>query len=102
MRMLIQVVSLFFIVIGVLAVIGLGWPVIEMMGEYGVTTPSMTALIAAVAPGATVIIFGSVSYMLCSIDMRLEELVNRPPPKVTAAAPGQSQPATFSRDHDLF
>lgn len=104
MRVLIQGVSLFFIVLGVLALIGLGWPVIELMAEYGVTTPSLTALVAAVTPGTVVIIFGSVSYMLCSIDMRLEEMANRPPPRVTVAAPAQSptQPATFSRDHDLF
>jgi hypothetical protein len=102
MRVLIQIVSLFFIVIGLIAMIRMAWPMFPGMAEYGVSDTVVIALVGAVGPGAMVIIFGSVSYMLCSIDMRLEELVNRPPPTVTVAAPGQTQPATFSRDHDLF
>jgi predicted membrane channel-forming protein YqfA (hemolysin III family) len=100
-RNLIQLVSLFFILIGIVVVVSVIPPLIERADSLGNLPTALGVVVAALTPGGMIIIFGSVSYMLCSIDMRLEEMLDRPQPKpvqvvASAAAP---EPA---RDHDLF
>lgn len=102
MRALIQIVSVFFIIVGVVIMVGVLVQMIADPPRSASLQIMMAALISVAAPGGIFVIFGSVAYMLCSIDTRLEEMANRPPPRVTVAAPAQQPPATFTRDHDLF
>lgn len=107
MRNLIQVVSLFFILIGIVVLVAAIPPLIETMNSFVTLYQALSAAVASLTPGGAIIIFGSVSYMLCSIDMRLEEMLDRPQPKpvqvVTGQPPAQTQaPARPSIEQELF
>lgn len=103
MRNLIQIVSLFFILIGIVALVAVIPPLIERAGSLGDFPTALGIVIAALTPGGAIIIFGSVSYMLCSIDMRLQEILDRPQPRPVQIAPQPGAPAAVqSGDHDLF
>lgn len=109
MRNLIQIVSLFFILIGIVVLVAAIPPLIDNMNSFVTLYQALSVAVASLTPGGAIIIFGSVSYMLCSIDMRLEEMLDRPQPKsvqVVAAqqpAPTQAQaPARPSIEQELF
>jgi len=107
MRNLIQIVSLFFILIGIVVLVAAIPPLIDTMNSFVTLYQALGVAVASLTPGGAIIIFGSVSYMLCSIDMRLEEMLDRPQPKpvqMVAAQPQQpaSQPARGSVEQDLF
>ncbi|MFT3725528.1 MAG: hypothetical protein QM773_18315 [Hyphomonadaceae bacterium] len=107
MRNLIQIVSLFFILIGIVVLVAAIPPLIDTMNSFVTLYQALSAAVASLTPGGAIIIFGSVSYMLCSIDMRLEEMLDRPQPKpvqMVATQPQQpaSQPARGSIEQDLF
>ncbi len=104
MRNLIQIVSLFFILIGIVAMVAVIPPLIERADAFRDLPTGLGIAIGALTPGGAIIIFGSVSYMLCSIDMRLQEMLDRPQPRpVQIAQPIAGAPAAaHSSDHDLF
>jgi hypothetical protein len=105
MRNLIQIVSLFFILVGIVALVAVIPPLIDRAGNFPDFATGIGVVIAALTPGGAIIVFGSVSYMLCSIDMRLEEMLDRPQPRpVQIAQTPMSGPATAQggSDHDLF
>ncbi len=109
MRNLIQIVSLFFILIGIVVLVAAIPPLVDNMNSFVTLYQALSVAVASLTPGGAIIIFGSLSYMLCSIDMRLEEMLDRPQPKpvqVVAAqqpAPAQAQaPARPSIEQELF
>jgi hypothetical protein len=86
MRNLIQIVSLFFILAGIVALVAVIPPLFERADELGTFPVALGVIITALTPGGAIIIFGSVSYMLCSIDMRLEDMLERQAPRPTDEA----------------
>jgi hypothetical protein len=89
MRGFLGVVAACFIGLGI-AMIILLVPRMINAGEYHASFESaLMAWVAALTPGAMTIIFGSVTYMLCSIDARLQAIAEN---GRTLSAPKVSDP----------
>lgn len=124
MRVFLTVVAACFIGLGIALIIMVVPRLIESSDSFPNFEFGLTAWLAALTPGGVVIIFGSVTYMLCSIDQRLQEIVENgslarrpsrtPDPYVaplpglsTAIQPGPAPPQAARQDdadpnHGLF
>lgn len=119
MRVFLTVVAACFIGLGIALIIMVVPRLIESSDSFYNFEGGLMAWLGALTPGGVVIIFGSVIYMLCSIDQRLQEIVEngslaRQPPRArdpyAAPLPGLGtaiQPAPPRQDegdpnHGLF
>jgi hypothetical protein len=79
MRNLIQIVSLACILAGIVVLVAAIPPLVEAAGSFASLPDALDAIVADLTPGGAILMIGSITYMLCSIDMRLEDLRDRPP-----------------------
>ncbi len=119
MRGFLAVVAACFIGLGIALIVVVVPRLLEGSGGFYSFESGLMAWLAALTPGSVIIIFGSVTYMLCSIDARLQAIAEngplapQPPQMVdpyTAPLPGLPtaiQPAPARQDdgdpnHGLF
>jgi hypothetical protein len=74
MRVFLAVVAACFIGLGMALVIMVIPRLIESSGGFYNFESGLMAWLSAATPGGVIIIFGSVTYMLCSIDRRLQDI----------------------------
>lgn len=94
MRMFLSVVAACFIGLGMALIIMVIPRLLESSNGFNNFEMGLMAWLTALTPGGVVIIFGSVTYMLCSIDQRLQDIAengglpqHRPRAPDTYAAP---------------
>ena len=123
MRMFLSVVAACFIGLGMALIIMVIPRLLESSGSFPNFEFGLMAWLTALTPGGVVIIFGSVTYMLCSIDQRLQDIAENgffarqapraldpfvaPLPGLQAAIPPTSAPGAARQDdsdpnHGLF
>lgn len=119
MRGFLGIVAACFIGLGIAMIILLVPRLISAGDYHGSFESALMAWVAALTPGGITIIFGSVTYMLCSIDARLQDIAEsgraQPAPKVgdpfalppiaqQPAQPGSTpaRPDTADANHGLF
>lgn len=74
MRSFLGVVAACFIGLGIAMIILVVRRLIESGDYHGSLESALMVWVAALTPGGITIIFGSVTYMLCSIDARLQAI----------------------------
>jgi hypothetical protein len=74
MRGFLAVVAACFIGLGIALVVMVIPRLLESSDGFPNFEFGMMAWLAALTPGGVIIIFGSVTYMLCSIDQRLQDI----------------------------
>ena len=74
MRGFLGIVAACFIGLGIAMIILLVPRMINAGDYHGSFESALMAWVAALTPGGITIIFGSVTYMLCSIDARLQDI----------------------------
>lgn len=119
MRVFLAVVAACFIGLGMVLVVMVIPRLLESSGNFPSLEFGVMAWLSALTPGGVIIIFGSVTYMLCSIDRRLQDIAEnsrlgpphaRAPDPYAAPLPGlptpiQPQPAKQDDgdpNHGLF
>jgi len=86
MRAFLGIVAACFIGLGIAMIILVVPRLLQGGGYYGSLESALMMWVGALTPGGMTIIFGSVTYMLCSIDARLQDIAERGQPVSAAKA----------------